>query len=245
MNLINFVCGAAKRFVPHKFTSTVKLLGDLPRILISKTAYDIMYYIVSESPEEVSWLGKVQRQGMNFLIEEVYLFDQEVHSTQTALDPDSVGAFFAELAGRDDGVELVNNVRFWGHSHVNMGVTPSGSYGPGNYGDLSQMHQFGESSDYFIMGIANKSGNFRFEIFFYDLGIKIEDVEWEIFELEQADLRDKIKTELSKKVRKAPPPVTNYESGNWNFGNEFPSSTHSSKRTTHSSKKGGRNVKKY
>lgn len=196
-----FLRGGAKRFAPHQFAPVVGLLGPMPTILISKQTYDAMYYIVAESSEEVSWLGTVERDGMTFLIDEVFLFDQEVHATQTRLDEESVGGFFTELASQPDGVEKVERVRFWGHSHVNMGVTPSGSYGRADYGDLGQMHSFGESCDYMVMGIANKGGAFRFEIFFYDLGIRVQDVGWEIYEPEQADLREQVMAELKAKVR--------------------------------------------
>jgi hypothetical protein len=209
--------GGARRFAPHQFQTQVQLLGEMPSILISKEAYDTMFYIVSESPEEVSWLGTVRRDGMTFLIEEVFLFDQEVSGTHTRMDPESVGAFFAQLASQPGGVEKANAIRFWGHSHVNMGVTPSGSYGRGDYGDLSCMYRFGESAEYFIMGIANKQGNFRFEIFFYDTGVRVVDVEWSLYEPEQGELRAKIAKELEQKVRR-PAPVVNMQFG---FGHHY------------------------
>ena len=81
----------AKRFAPHQFAPAVGLLGPMPTILISKAAYDTMYHIVAESAEEVSWLGTVERDGMTFLIEEVFLFAQEVHATQTRFDEEAVG----------------------------------------------------------------------------------------------------------------------------------------------------------
>ena len=170
-----------------------------------------MYHIVAESAEEVSWLGTVERDGMTFLIEEVFLFAQEVHATQTRFDEEAVGGFFADLASQPDGVELVEKVRFWGHSHVNMGVNPSGSYRPGDYGDLSAMHSLGQSCDSMIMGIANKDGQFRFEIFFYDLGLRIQDVAWEIYEPEQNDLREQVMAELATKVRHTTPPTSTHE----------------------------------
>lgn len=220
-------CTGVKRLAPHQFQTTIELLSPLPSIFISKTAYDRMCYIVSESAEEVSWLGTVERNGMDFLISEVFLFDQEVHATQTRLDEEAVGAFFADLASQPDGIEKVERIRFWGHSHVHMGVTPSGCYGPADYGDLGQMHSFGESCDYMIMGIANKNGMLRFEIFLYDLNLRIQDVEWGLYELEQINLREQIATELKTKVRYVPPlPVTPYGSlaGSWEQDYQSPAS---------------------
>lgn len=215
--LWNGLASLAKRFMPHAFKNEVKMLGSTPKILITKSAYDTMFYIVEGSAEEVGWLGTVERAGMSFLISEVFLFEQEVHSTQTKLDPEDIGKFFTNLLMQEGGIEKSNEIRFWGHSHVNMGVTPSGSYGPGSYGDLSQMHKFGEAAEYFIMGIANKNGEIRFEIFFYDLGVKIEDVEWSLYEPENESLKDRIKAELTQKVHSAPPVIIpSYDFG---FGN--------------------------
>lgn len=191
----------SKRFAPHKFNPMIQMLSEEPVVLIDKQgAYDPMFYIVDQSPDEVSWLGAVERNGMEFLIQEVFLFDQEVHSTQTTMDTEAVGAFFAELASQPDGVEKVNKIKLWGHSHVGMGVSPSGP-------DEDQMRLFGESADWFVMGIANKRGDLRFEIHLFDLGIKIVDVEWEIYEPEQTEMRKKIEKELTSKVRKIQPPV--------------------------------------
>ncbi len=192
--------GAANRFTPHQFKTETEVLGGMPTILISREAYDTMYYIVSESPEEVSWLGTVRRDGMTFMIEEVFLFEQEVGFSETKLDQKSVGEFFTKMLTEPDGVEKANAVRFWGHSHVNMGVAPSGSYGPNDYGDLASMYRFGEGADYFIMGIANKSGNLRFEVFFYDRKMRVIDVPWSVYEPEREDLRGRIVEELKQKV---------------------------------------------
>lgn len=208
--LNNFMSGVAKRFAPHAFAPTVKFLGEMPRILISKAAYDMMFYIVDEAPDEFGWLGLVEREGMNFLISEVYMFEQEVSGVTVDIEdrPDNnpIGKFFLETI-QAGGAAKANKIRVWVHSHVNMGVTPSGHYGQGSRGDLCQMYQFGQNgSEYFIMGIANKQGNFRFEIFFYDLGVRVEDVPWEIWEPEQSELRARVAAEVKTKTKTPPPP---------------------------------------
>jgi len=58
------------------------------------------------------------------------------------------------------------------------------------------------------MGIANKLGQLRFEIFFYDLGVRVADVPWEIWEPEpeQEELRKKVAAEVKAKTKTPPPP---------------------------------------
>jgi len=195
----------ARQFQGHDFRSSVSVLNGTPiRILLTEEVRDRMFYIVDESPEEVSWLGSVVRNGMEFLIDEIFLFVQKVHGAQTRLDEEDVGRFFDELLRRPDGVDRSNRIRAWMHSHVTGATSPSGTYGPGHYGDLAQMHSFGQAADYFIMGIANKYGNLRFDIFFYTLGIKVEDVPWEVAIAEDSEIRKQIKAELKEKVTSAP-----------------------------------------
>ncbi|MFA6407795.1 MAG: hypothetical protein WCV80_03770 [Candidatus Paceibacterota bacterium] len=195
----------AQRFRGHDFRRTTHLLdGSEIKIILTREVCQKMFYIVDESPQEVSWLGSVTRHNMEFLIDEIFIFEQKVHSSETRLDEEAVGKFFTELLQRNDGIGKSNRIRAWMHSHVIGSTSPSGTYGPGNYGDLAQMHSFGQGADYFIMGIANKSGELRFDIYFYTLGIKIEDVPWEIVEEENTELHNAIKEELKSKVTSAP-----------------------------------------
>lgn len=234
---MNFLRTGAKRFAPHQFSNRVAFIGPSPRILLTRGAYDTQYYIVDEAPEEVGWLGTVKREGMNFLIEEVFLFEQEVSGTQTKLDEEAVGKFFAELASQPGGIEKANSIRFWGHSQHHMGTNPSGSYGADDYGDLAQMFRFGDAADYFVMGIFDKAGHIRFDIYFYDLGVKVEDVEWNLYEPEQAGLRERIKAELKAKVRRAPTPVVAVGFGGYDYGG-YSGYSYSTTRVS-SQKKGG------
>lgn len=195
----------ARPFQGHDFRSSVRVLDGSPvRILLTEEVHQKMFYIVDESPEEVSWLGSVVRNNMEFLIDEIFLFVQKVHGAQTRLDEEDVGRFFTELLERPDGVEKANRIRAWMHSHVTASTSPSGTYGPGCYGDLAQMHSFGQGAEYFIMGIGNKYGELRFDIFFYTLGIKIEDVAWEVVVAEDAEMRKCVKAELQEKVTSVP-----------------------------------------
>lgn len=195
----------ARPFQGHDFRSSVRMLDGSPvLILLTEEVRQRMFYIVDESPEEVSWLGSVVRNNMEFLIDEIFLFVQKVHSAQTRLDEEDVGQFFTELLERPNGVEKSNRIRAWMHSHVTGSTDPSGSYGSGTYGDLAQMHSFGQGAEYFIMGIANKHGELRFDIFFYTLGIKIEDVPWEVVTAEDADMRQRVRQELKEKVSSIP-----------------------------------------
>ena len=128
----------AETFCQHSFAKKIELISCLPRILISRSAYNKMWHLVDIADKEVSWLGTCRRIEQDFLIEEVFLFKQEVAATTCEISADGLAEVANELlTSRPDGIEICNRLCFWGHSHVNMGTSPSGQ-------DESQMENFSE-----------------------------------------------------------------------------------------------------
>jgi hypothetical protein len=185
----------AEAFCQHAFRKGVEMLTTVPRVLVSRAAYNRMWHYVDLADGEVGWLGTITRQGNDFLVEEVFLFKQEVSSTTTEISTEGLAEVAQELIiTRPDGVEILNRLCFWGHSHVNMGTSPSGQ-------DESQMQTFRESGHpFFVRGILNKQGRMEFTIFLYDSGVKIVDAEWAIYEPVDSSLRSEIAQEMATKV---------------------------------------------
>ena len=131
-------------FNPHSFSTKVEF-EKIPHIYLTNQAYNDMAILVDEVDKEVGWLGTASVIGGGFLIDEIFLVKQEVASTTTELDEDGIAELGVELLGsREDGMDVVNSIRFWGHSHVNMQTGPSGQ-------DDSQMDLFKQNNcDWFI-----------------------------------------------------------------------------------------------
>jgi hypothetical protein len=198
------VWGDAVPFLQHAFQKTVALLSGLPRVLVTRAAYQKMLAIVDIADKEVGWLGTATRTANgDFLISEIFLFKQEVSSVTTEISPEGLAEVAQEiLSTRPDGVEVLNNLRFWGHSHVRMGTSPSGQ-------DESQMATFRDSGHpWMLRGICNKEGRMEFTIFLYESGIKVVDAEWQIYEPVDVDLREEIETEFNSKVSEMLPAFT-------------------------------------
>src|SRR5690606_11009605 len=90
-----------------------------------------MFIYVDECNDEIGWLGTAKIMEGNehniVFIDDVFLFDQEVHATTTEITPEGLTEFANELIEMGDkGIEIWNNIKVWGHSHVNLGVSPSG-----------------------------------------------------------------------------------------------------------------------
>jgi hypothetical protein len=169
----------AVSLAPHKFATTVRIIGGMPKIQITKKASDDMAYLIDKASEEISWLGTVKMlgedpQSATYVIEEIFVIDQHVSGAETEMNEDGLGKFGHEMTQKENGMEVLNRLHFWGHSHVNMDTFASST-------DIKQMELFKDNDrEYFIRGIFNKAGKAQFSIFLYELNVEFHDVEWNV-----------------------------------------------------------------
>jgi hypothetical protein len=165
---------------PHSFGPRMQLLSNarVPRVLISPEAYKRMQLYIELAAKEVGWLGTVTRlENGDFFIDQSFLLEQEVTPTETELSVEGQNKLVNELLVRgDEGLELVNRMRFWGHSHVRMGTSPSGT-------DERTMERWqSEGLPWAVRGIFNKLGRAEFTIYLYEDGYRICDAAWAVFD---------------------------------------------------------------
>lgn len=128
-----------------------------PVVYITTAASRKMNAYIQNCEEELAWLCVVERQNENtFCIEDVMLFEQEVTAVTANICEKALNDFGSMLiqTGRTD---LFNKIRGWGHSHVNMAVSPSGT-------DEDTFKQFYSTCEYFIRLIGNKRGELRVDL---------------------------------------------------------------------------------
>jgi hypothetical protein len=173
----------------------VTFTGGDPIIYIQPLALDKMALYVQGCDKEIGWLGRVERADNCFLIHDVYLFKQEVNATTCEISPEGLSDFAMDVLTNQGnaGMDIVNNLRLWGHSHVNMAVSPSGQ-------DDTQILTFKEGNPWFIRVIANKSGEMEFSVYDFEQGIKFKNVKWMEYRATQAELEEVIKAEIAEKV---------------------------------------------
>jgi hypothetical protein len=184
-------------FSPHVFNTVVEMPKiETPKIFIHPDAYEDMWHLVDIVGDEVGWLGSVYQRGNDYVIDEIFMPGQQVHSTTTELTPEGQEVLYNELSQRTDADEIINRIRFWGHSHVNMGVSPSGQ-------DESQMKDFQQNgAEFFIRGIFNKKREAKFDVFLFAAKLVIRDVEWSIDLPLDAGRRAYWEKEIADKVKK-------------------------------------------
>ncbi len=184
-------------------------------IFIEAAAYLKMMIYVRDTNTEIAWHGTVERnQEKNYYyIKDVFLYPQKLAAATVQTDQDKYNKWLEEL---DD--ETYNKLRFQGHSHVNFGVTPSGT-DLNYYNDILQVLP---STDYYIFMIMNKSGDMTFLV--YDLAKNIvyntQDVNVRIVNGTTIDLVNEIETQKETFCEKpvyTPPTWPNYSGYNYEY----------------------------
>ena len=130
-----------------------------PKVYITAEAYVKLRKLVDDTITEIGWYGTVTKMpGFEsvFVIDDILVYPQTVTGATCVQDDDRVFEFELNLS-----TDQVNRKRFHGHSHVNMGVTPSGVDEQFYQDILTQV------DDYFIVMITNKSGAYYTR--FYDM----------------------------------------------------------------------------
>lgn len=200
---------ASESKVRFRETSDPKIfvLGSTPRIIVNKKALDMMEIIVERCKLEVGWLGTVSKiNESTFHIEEVFLPEQEVSAASTDLMEDGMAKLVEKLLaeGRDDAV---SKLRFWGHSHVNMGISPSTT-------DDSTMKEFEENGcEFFVRAIMNKRGEAKFDLYDYKRGISYINISWSVETPRSEELETEIKKLVDDNVKEK-----RYDTGYYNNG---------------------------
>ena len=109
--------------------------------------------LIQENAKEVGWHGICRRDEEDpavFNVEDILVYPQKV--TGTTINPDAV-EYAAWMNQLDD--DTFNNLRCHVHSHVNMGVTPSGTDQKFREDRLSQLGD----DDFYVFQIMNKKGD--------------------------------------------------------------------------------------
>lgn len=153
---------------------------EYPEISISRDALIKTEEIINQCTDEVGWLGLVKRTGNHFDIYDVILLEQEVTAVTTDIEENALENLAMEFMNTDRFDEL-NNIKMWGHSHVNMNVFASGT-------DEETMKQFVQGNPYFIRFIGNKKGDMQLDLFDYERNIIFKNLTWSVYDEKDSDM---------------------------------------------------------
>jgi hypothetical protein len=150
----------------------LKNIPDI-RIDITLLAWLKMTLLVKNSAKEIAWHGLVTRLSQNnFVISDAFTYPQIV--TAATVDADE-NQYSSWILGR---IEQINNIRMQGHSHVSMGVSPSGT-------DIDYYKKLvNQVDDFYIFLILNKSGEYHVRVYDKVRNILFTDVKINFLELD-------------------------------------------------------------
>lgn len=145
------------------FSKTLSQTGQKATIYFTEVAWRKMEALIKSFDKEVAWHGTASRiedkEGANeYLISDIFVYPQKVTGATVDTDQEKYQNW---VAGLDD--DTFNNLRMQGHSHVNMGTTPSGTDIDHQTAILSRT----DDSMFYIFMIWNKK---------FDKNIKIYDL---------------------------------------------------------------------
>ena len=145
-----------------KFSFDLKNKTEDAKVIVNFTtvAWLKMWSLVHTEKGEIGWHGIVEKvnKGM-YIIKDILVYPQYV--TGVTVQTDDVG--YGNWLHKELEDDQINNLRFHGHSHVNMGTTPSGV----DTTWYNEILQGLSTDDFYIFGIFNKREDFFMEI--YDL----------------------------------------------------------------------------
>ena len=106
------------------FTKTLGIVNRKATVFFTELAWLKMQTLIREFDKEVAWHGIAKRgedaSKDEYYITDILVYPQEVTGATVSTDQEKYQMW---LMNHDD--EIFNNIRMQGHSHVNMGVTPS------------------------------------------------------------------------------------------------------------------------
>lgn len=214
------------------FTKTFSYINRKATVYFSEVAWLKMQSLIREFDKEVAWHGIAYRgediSKDDYYITDILVYPQEVTGATVNTDQEQYEMW---LMRHDD--DVFNNIRMQGHSHVNMGTTPSSVDTTHQEKILDQL----EDDMFYIFMIWNKKGESTIKI--YDLAKNIlfdgNDVTVEVSE-------DHIG--LDKFIKEAKNMVKNKTYSYIVNNNKNTSKTSQNKDTSKDKKKGKRKVTK-
>ena len=158
--------------IDGQLTFTCKLptqTRDKATLKIEEPAWKKIMALVDECSKEVAWHGTVSKHNNTYIIEDIYVFPQTVTGATVTSDETEYSMW---LMQQPDAV--FNKLRFHGHSHVNMGVRPSG------VDTAYQDNVLKNLKDFYIFAIFNKRGDNWCTIYDVEDNIVYEDTDIEL-----------------------------------------------------------------
>jgi len=161
------------------------------QVIFKEKAIKKIEYFTQLAPGEISGLGKVEKQGDKFIIEDVYLLKQTNSAAYTELDSEAINDFLIDMMSKG---EDLSKIKLWWHTHANFSVFWSGT-------DKDTIDKFANES-YFISLVTNKAGDYKIRFDFHAPDrLTFDDIPHVVDFTDDNDLKRQCEEEFNQKVK--------------------------------------------
>lgn len=172
-----------------------QIVRKCPEIFITPEAYFTMQQYALQCPLEISWFSRVISPSDNkYVIMDAMLIDQTVSPASAEFSEEELSTFMMNTIS-EKGIDFFNEIKCWGHSHVNMSTSPSGQ-------DLRQIRSFSEQ-DYYIMLIINKRGEAHVEFYDFKHNTIYKNIRIQLYLQNSDDIAAAVKSDIERCVKDA------------------------------------------
>lgn len=162
----------------------------VPKVYISVVARKKLDSYIDICRGEVSALGKVSKINGDLLVEDVFLFNQEVSSASTDLSVDDLSKFTFEYIKMGKSPE---DIKLWWHSHADLDVGWSSI-------DNANIESIG--NEWMLSIVSNRFGEHRARLDIYEpIRITIDNLAIETKVVVDPMFKETIRKEVNQKVR--------------------------------------------
>ncbi|MBI2633594.1 MAG: hypothetical protein HYW78_04410 [Parcubacteria group bacterium] len=169
---------------------------ERPKLYIEPRAALKLRYYIKACENEISGLGKVLHLGgMKFLIQDIFILEQEGGSAHTVMNGDAVTQFIEAYIAREGNNP--KDLKLWWHSHANMSTFFSST-------DTSTMNDLVENnnSDYMIGIVGNRKDDIQCRIEFRKpFHFTVENIPLDLYYSDDDTLKKEIEEEVKIKVK--------------------------------------------
>lgn len=163
--------------------------GPKYKVYFTRKAYQKYRYFIDLCPTEISGFGKVVRIAGKLTITDVEIFKQVVSGAHSDMDDDALAAFLYE---KTKAKEDLSQWRVWWHSHASMQVFFSGT----DTGTIDGSTEF----PWLVSVVGNHAGDIKARWDLFDPMRHTEELEVEIIDEEDEELKALCKKEIDEKV---------------------------------------------
>jgi hypothetical protein len=162
------------------YTTLEPIKITAPTIRVTGNALKWLTAIADLHPHEVGVFGFVDELENNtYVIRDIfYPKHSEAAGATCEISPEGETLMAEWLMTHNREADL-SKAKFWGHSHVDMGVSPSGQ------DETQSIERMNRNESYLIRGIFNKAGLLSISFYDYQNKRRFDNIKWETDEDEE------------------------------------------------------------